>query len=202
MLDSTYVGNFGSGTPTLAQLLGTQELSEDDKVRYGIPDTEDGQGVPNYIHRFDTLEELAEGMGIDCGNLLATVERFNGFCEEGVDRDWNRGTGSWERYTCGNQARVDSGEIKNPCLAPIAQPPFFCVEVYPGMLQTKGGLVINGNAQVMNLRGEVIPRLYAGSCTIANPLGRGYGWAGGTVANGFVVGFVAASHLATLEPWE
>lgn len=200
--DGTYVGNFGSGTPTLAQLLGTAELTEDDKVRYGIPDSGDNAGVPPYVHRFETIEELADGMGIDKENLLATVERFNGFCEEGVDRDWNRGAGSWDRYTCGNQERVDSGELKNPCLAPIAQPPFFCVEIYPGMLQTKGGIVINGNAQVLNVRGEVIPRLYAGSCTIANPLGRGYGWAGGTVANGFVVGYVAGSHVATLEPWE
>lgn len=75
-------------------------------------------------------------------------------------------------------------------------------EIYPGLLQTKGGLVINNKAQVKNVRGEVIPRLYAASNVVANPLGRGYGWAGGTLANGTVVGYVAGCDIATLEPWE
>ena len=61
---------------------------------------------------------------------------------------------------------------------------------------------INANAQVKNVRGEVIPRLYAGSCCIANVLGRGYPGGGTTLANGFVVGYVAANHIATLQPWE
>lgn len=200
--DSTYKGNFGSGTPTLAQMREGGEVSAEDRSRYGIPEGTTIEGLPEHVRMFDTLEELADVMGINKENLLATIERFNGFCADGVDLDWNRGVGSWDRYTCGDQERVDSGELVNPCLAPIVEPPFFCVEVYPGMLQTKGGIVINKNAQVMNVRGEVIPRLYAGSCTIANPLGRGYGWAGGTVANGYVVGYVAGSHVATLEPWE
>jgi succinate dehydrogenase/fumarate reductase flavoprotein subunit len=161
-----------------------------------------GGDLPVYLHRFDTLEELADEMNIKKENLLTTVSRYNGFCETGVDLDWNRGETSWDRNTCGDWARYDAGELVNPCLSPLNEGPFYCVKVYPGMLQTKGGIAINGKAQVLNVRNEVIPRLYAASCTIANPLGKGYGWAGGTIANGYVVGYVAGSDIATLTPWE
>ena len=97
---------------------------------------------------------------------------------------------------------MESGELKNPCMAPLKEGPFYCSEIYPGMLQTAGGIEINANAQVVNVRGEVIPRLYAGGCCIANVLGRGYPIGGTTLANGYVVGYVAANHIATLQPWE
>ena len=151
---------------------------------------------------FDTMEELADGMGIDKRNLLDTVERWNGFCEEGVDRDFGRGVNTWGVFLQGDQSRVDSGELKNPCLAPLEKGPFYCVELYPAMLQTAGGMEINANAQVKDVRGEVISRLYAGSTCIANTMGRAYPFGGTMLANGFVVGYVAANHIATLMPWE
>ena len=181
--DSNYTGSLGSAVP--------QKM------------TSEGAEVPSYVKRFDTLEELADGMGINKENLLSTVERFNGFAAEGVDPDYNRGANSWDRYTGADMERFKNGEIANPCLAPVENGPFYVVEVYPGMMQTKGGIVINGNAQAVNTRGEAIPRLYAGSNCIANPLGRGYGWGGATAANGFVVGYIAANHIAdSLKPWE
>ena len=183
VMDSTCKTSLGSGAPSLTQVMESGEL-------------------PEWLHRFDTLEELADGMGIDKEGLLATVERWNGFCAEGADLDYSRGVAAWDRSTCGDAARVESGELKNPCLAPIAEAPFYCLEVYPGMMQTAGGLRVNGNAQVLNVRGQVIPRLYAGSSTAQSPTGRGYGFGGATVANGMILGYVAAGHVATLEPWE
>lgn len=183
VFDGTYAGAFGFGAPTLAQLLKEEEL-------------------PSWIHAFDTMEELADGMGIDQENLLATVARWNEMCKDGVDLDWHRGEEVWDRYTCGDASRVESGELKNPCMAPLNNGPFYCIEVYPSLLTTSGGMEINGNAQVKNVRGEVIPRLYAGSNCIASPTGRGYALSGTANANGFVVGYVAANHIATLEPWE
>ena len=181
--DGTYKGSFGNGVEPLSSMIESGEF-------------------PEWLHVFDTMEELADGMGIDKENLLATVERWNAMCEEGVDKDWHRGEGTWDRFTAGNASRVESGELKNPCIAPLKEGPFYCSEIYPGMLQTAGGIEINANAQVVNVRGEVIPRLYAGGCCIANVLGRGYPIGGTTLANGYVVGYVAANHIATLQPWE
>ena len=163
---------------------------------------EEGEEIPSHIAQYDTLEALASDKGINVTNLLATVERFNGFCETGVDEDWHRGENSFDRNTCGKKDRVESGELLNPCLAPLVDGPFFCVEIYPGMMQTKGGLVVNEHAQVLNTNGNVIPRLYAGSNTIANPTGRGYGWGGATIANGYIVGYMAADHASTLTSWD
>ena len=183
VLDGTYKASFGFGAPTLGQLLKEGEL-------------------PEWIQAFDTMEELADAKGIDKENLLATVERWNMMCEDGVDLDWHRGEETWDRFTCGDQSRVDSGELKNPCMAPLAEGPFYCVEVYPSLLTTSGGMEINGKAQVKNVRGEVIPRLYAASNCIASPTGKGYAFPGTANANGFIVGFVAANSVAELEPWE
>ena len=180
--NKTYAGGFGNGTPPLSTMI------------------KDGE-FPEWVHAFDTMEELADGMGIDKENLLATVTRWNGMCETGVDEDWNRGVGTWDKFTTGDMKRVESGELKNPSMAPLEEGPFYCVELHPGMLQTAGGMEINGNAQVKNIRGNVIPRLYAGSNCIASPIGRGYAIGGTTLANGYIVGYAAANHIATLEPW-
>lgn len=184
IFDDTYNGPLGHAMPNLAKI------------------AEEGLELPTYVEKFDTMEALAEAKGIDKENLLATVERFNGYCETGIDPEFHRGEPSWDKYTCGNMQRYEDGELKNPCMSPLEDGPFYVMELYPGMMQTKGGLVINEHAQVMNVNGNPIPRLYAGSCTIANPLGRGYGWGGGTIANGFIPGFMAGEHLATLTPWD
>ena len=182
-MDETYAGNLGNALPTLKQVADSGE-------------------VPEWLNKFDTMEELADGMGIDKDNLLATVGRFNGFCEQGVDPDFHRGEGTWDLWTSGDVSRVESGELKNRCLAPLEKGLFYCLPVYPGMLQTSGGVRINGNAQVLNVRGGVIPRLYCGSTAAQSPTGRGYGFGGATLANGIVTGYVAAGHIATLAPWE
>ena len=184
IVDSTFNGSFGNGTPTLSSMVESGEF-------------------PEWMHAFNTMEELADGMGIDKEGLLATVERWNAMCEEGVDKDWCRGESTWDKFTTGDMSRVESGELKNPSMAPLsAEGPYYCVELYPGMLATSGGIEINGNAQVKNVRGEVIPRLYAASNCIASPTGRAYAIGGNAIANGFIVGYVAANHIATLEPWE
>ena len=183
IMDGTYTGPLGKGGGDFQSMIETGEF-------------------PEWMHVFNTMEELADGMGIDKEGLLATVGRWNAMCEEGVDKDWARGEGTWDKFTMGSMARVESGELKNPSMAPLKEGPFYCMEIYPGMLQTAGGMEINASAQVKNVRGEVIPRLYAGSSCIANALGRGYPGGGTTLANGFVVGYVAANHIATLEPWE
>lgn len=184
IFDDTYNGPLGHAMPNLAKI------------------AEEGLELPSYVGKYDSLEELADAMGIDKENFLATVEKFNGYCETGIDPEFHRGEPSWDKYTCGNMQAFEAGEMKNPCMTPLVDGPFYVMEMYPGMMQTKGGLVINEHAQVMNVNGNPIPRLYAGSCTIANPLGRGYGWGGGTIANGFIPGFMAGEHLATLTPWD
>src|SRR6185312_7775971 len=45
-----------------------------------------GMKTPAFIPQADTLGELARKLGVDAEGLAATVQRFNGFAREGVDR--------------------------------------------------------------------------------------------------------------------
>lgn len=43
-----------------------------------------------YIQKADTLEELATMLNIPADSFVATVERYNGFCDAGVDEDFGK----------------------------------------------------------------------------------------------------------------
>ena len=45
----------------------------------------------------DTVAGLAEQIGVDPAALEATVERFNGFAQSGVDEDFARGENDWDK---------------------------------------------------------------------------------------------------------
>ncbi len=148
-----------------------------------------------YLKRADSLESLAEQCGMDAATLTATVERFNRFAESGVDEDFHRGEGAHERY------QGDPRHTPNPCLAPLAQPPFYAIQVYPGDVGTSGGLLCNEHAQVMNVDGEVIPGLYAAGNVTASVMGRTYPGAGASIGASTVFSFIAANH-AVAQPAE
>ncbi|MFK4100324.1 FAD-dependent oxidoreductase [Streptomyces sp. NPDC019531] len=145
------------------------------------------------MKRADTLEDLARQCGIDAGGLLKTVERFNRFAEAGVDEDFHRGEGHHEQYY------GDITHRPNPCLGPVAEPPYHAVALYPGDIGTSGGLLCDEHARVLDTEGEPIEGLYAtGNCT-ASVMGRKYLGAGASIAASAVFGYVAANH-ASLVP--
>jgi flavocytochrome c len=93
-----------------------------------------------YVRKFDSLNELAEAYGIPGGRFLATVERFNRAFKDGKDE-------------MGKPLLQDSG--------PIVNPPFFGVRIWPKVHYTMGGIRINPRAEVIDLTGRPIPRLFA-----------------------------------------
>jgi succinate dehydrogenase/fumarate reductase flavoprotein subunit len=72
--------------------------------------------------------------------LVATVDRYNGFVENGVDADFVRPT---PRYK-------------------IATPPFYAAWATPVIHDTRAGLRINARCQVLDTNGAVIAGLYCG----------------------------------------
>jgi len=140
-----------------------------------------------------TVGELAERLGIDAAGLETTVERFNRFAREGEDRDFHRGENSYDLLY---------GDIRvkpNPCLAPIAEPPFYGVEVHPGDIGTKGGLLTNADAIVLDESGDVIPGLYAIGNSAASVMGRYYPGAGATLGPAMTFGYIAARHACAAD---
>ncbi len=140
----------------------------------------------------DTLEELAEKLGIDAQGLAVEVEKFNGYAAAGVDEDFHRGEkASGIQIFAGS---VDRPELANPLLGPIDTPPFYGAIYIGGTCGTCGGVKINENGQVLGVDGEVIDGLYAcGNCTAALS-GNGYLGGGGTLGPGAVMAYAAARH--------
>jgi succinate dehydrogenase/fumarate reductase flavoprotein subunit len=88
----------------------------------------------------DTLEELADKIGVDKAAFLDEVERYNGFCEKGVDDDYAK---------------------ESVFLFPIKEPPFYATMCAPAILVCVGGLNINTDLQVLDANRKPIGGLYA-----------------------------------------
>jgi len=142
-----------------------------------------------FLQSAPTLSALASKLGLDAQALETTVARFNGFAQTGSDADFHRGENSYD---------LMYGDVRlgpNPCLAPISEAPFYAVEVFPGDIGTKGGILTNPDACALDTAGKVIPGLYAiGNCS-ASAMGRYYPGAGATLGPAMTFGFVAANHV-------
>jgi succinate dehydrogenase/fumarate reductase flavoprotein subunit len=165
--------------------------------RYYLPGSGYQAGViPDWMTQADTLEELCEKLGIDTEGFNATLEVFNPNAENGVDPLFHRGEYQFDLISSGDATRTD---LKNNCLAPISQGPFYGCEYVPGTCGTNGGLRINANAQVIDVKGNPIPRLYAVGNTSGSVFGDSYPGGGGTLGAGSVFGMLAGRHAVSLE---
>lgn len=93
------------------------------------------------VKGFDTLEALAAAYGIPSGALLETVKGYNQAVAAGTTDEFGK----------------DLGQNAGP----ITTPPFYGIRLYPKVHYTPGGVGINAKAQVLDLRGRPIPRLFA-----------------------------------------
>jgi 3-oxosteroid 1-dehydrogenase len=138
-----------------------------------------------------TLAELAGAVGLPADGLLATVEEFNSFARGGWDERFRRGESAYDRYY------GDPRQRPNPCLAPLAVPPFHAVRIVPGDLGTKGGLRVDERFRVLRADNAPIPGLYAAGNVSASVMGRTYAGAGATIGPAITGGYVAVLDLAT-----
>lgn len=153
--------------------------------------------IPDWIKKADTLEELCEILGIDARGLKATLEVFNENAREGKDPIWHRGEYEFDRGTAGDLTGKRT-DLKNNCLAPVEKPPFYGAPYVPGTCGTNGGLRINGYAQVLDVWGKVIPRLYAVGNASGSVMGAAYPGGGSTLGAGCVFAMLAGRHAASL----
>ncbi|WP_297835950.1 FAD-dependent oxidoreductase [Pseudomonas sp.] len=135
-------------------------------------------------------------------NLHSTIERFNGFAENGCDEDFHRGETAIELYF---NMGARPGNDKNETLWPIsAEGPYYATLLAPATLDTKGGPRTDVTAQVLNRSGAAIDGLYAvGNC--AGAMSGGSYWAGGAtlgpiITMGYVAGLNAARQKVRAAP--
>jgi fumarate reductase flavoprotein subunit len=87
-----------------------------------------------------SLDEIAAWMGLEPDTLKAAVQRYNDACDKGYDADF----------------------AKDPrFLLPIRKAPFYALKCYQGFHGTVGGIKINHYMEVVDLKDDPIPGLYA-----------------------------------------
>ncbi len=89
----------------------------------------------------NSVEELAENMGVDPAVLKATVDEYNRFCETGHDAQFAK---------------------KRIYLRALTGPKFYAVKARTLILGTKGGIRVNEKLEAVDKNDDPIPGLYAG----------------------------------------
>jgi hypothetical protein len=90
-----------------------------------------------FLTRASSIRELASKAGIDAAGLERTIDAMNEYARTGKDLEFGRGDAEYDRYY------ADPAIKPNPCLAPIAEAPFYAMRIDPGDFGTHGGLVID-----------------------------------------------------------
>jgi succinate dehydrogenase/fumarate reductase flavoprotein subunit len=115
----------------------------------------------------DTIEELAAKTGLDPAALRASVDRFNAFAANGKDEDFGRGEDEYDTFFA-------SAGDPNKALVPVDRAPYTAAQLVLSDLGTKGGLVTDAAARVLDTSGTPIPGLYAASNSTASVFGSAY----------------------------
>jgi len=89
----------------------------------------------------ETLAELAGKLGVPADALQDTVTKHNQYMKDGKDPEFNRS------YT--------------KVMLPLDEGPFYGIAQWPAVHFCMGGLRINGQAQVLDIFSNPIPRFYA-----------------------------------------
>jgi 3-oxosteroid 1-dehydrogenase len=140
---------------------------------------------PAFVRTADTIEALAAKIALDPMTLKATVERFNGWSKEGVDRDFHRGETAWERHY-----------TKDRALATIEKGPFHAAPFLYASVGTKGGPRTNRHCQVLRRDESVIGGLYCAGIAMASPIGTKAVGAGTTIGPCLTFGYIAGKAIA------
>ncbi|WP_314581272.1 FAD-dependent oxidoreductase [Enterococcus gilvus] len=103
------------------------------------------------IFQAATLEELAEKANMSRESLVDTVARYNGWVEKQKDEDFDR--------------QLEFLQEK------VGEGPYYMIEQKPRFATTMGGLVANGDLQVMNRNDQAIEGLYAAGEVVGGVMG-------------------------------
>ena len=119
------------------------------------------------------------------------MQEHNHYAETGIDEAFGKGGTEY------NQFNGDPTNKPNPCLRPIAEPPYFAVAVYPSIMGTCVGLATDRDARVLDVNGEAIEGLYAVGNDMASLFRGVYVGPGITLGPALVFAYRAVMHLAS-----
>lgn len=142
---------------------------QEDQVHNQLNFADDGTGR---VYADDTLEGLAEQVGIDPDVLVEEVAKFNEFAENGYDEDFGR--------------VLFDNDMTGPYMIRV---------LAPSTHYTNGGLLTTIDARVVGTDGEIIPNLFAAGEVMGGIHG-GNRLGGNAVPEAFVFGRIAGEIAA------
>lgn len=156
-----------------------------------VPDHKLRRSWHNTVYwKADTLAGLAEQIGVDAAGLQASADKMSSYARSGKDLDFDRGGNAFDRYY------GDVNVKPNPNLAPIAKAPFYAMKLFPGDIGTKGGLLTDRDARVLDGQGRPIEGLYCVGNSSASVMGPAYPGAGSTLGPAMTFAVRAVAHMA------
>lgn len=140
----------------------------------------------------DTIEALADKIGVPSGTLRRTVEKFNGYAEAGVDEEFRRGEDPYDTFFC---RPSKAAEAPNAALRPISAGPFYAARIILSDLGTKGGVRTDVDGRALRQDGSAIDGLYAAGNTSASLSGRFYPGPGVPLGTAMAFAYRAVQHM-------
>jgi succinate dehydrogenase/fumarate reductase flavoprotein subunit len=131
-----------------------------------------------WIKKGDAIADLAREIGIRPEALQETISRYNIYCIGGYDPEFGRPPHH---------------------LIPIIRPPFYAIPTRPVLINTQGGPKRNSRAEIIDINGEPIRRLYS-----AGELGSIWGIiypGAGNISEALAFGRIAGRNAAAEAPW-
>ena len=147
-------------------------LIADDEIKKTAANTSqekiDRQVEAGTLFRADTLEELAEKVGMDPAVLVDTVNKYNSYVEAGEDPEFHKDTFSLK----------------------VEKAPFYATPRQPAVHHTMGGLKIDTATRVLDANNKPIKNLFAAG-EVAGGIHAGNRLGGNALADIFTFGRIA-----------
>ena len=158
---------------------GLVYMIADERIRQTAANTSDEtiereieEGI---IIQADTLEELAQKIGIQPAQLTATISQYNACVDQGHDPEFHKSAFGLK----------------------VEQAPFYATPRQPSVHHTMGGLKIDVRARVIGKDGEIIPGLYAAG-EVTGGIHAGNRLGGNALIDIFTFGRIAGESAADL----
>jgi tricarballylate dehydrogenase len=175
--------------PKRYAIWGRLVAGQPDQIAYAIIDS---QGVNRFMPSVftpivdDTIEGLAEQLGLPPDATRSTIDAYNAACP----------AGQIDQFILDGKSTKGLTPEKTNWSAPISTPPFYGYPLRPGITFTYLGVAVNERAQILMADGRPFANMFAaGEIMAGNILGQGY-LAGIGMTIGGVFGRIAGEEAA------
>lgn len=154
--------------------------AERDLMAINTQEEVDKEVEAGLIQKYDSIEELCEGTGMNLEVLTETLEVYNAACAAGYDDKF----------------------LKDPkYLASVDTPPFYAAEMGVSITSTRGGLKIDDHIRVCDKGGVPIEGLYAAGNTAGSFYGHVYpsNMPGSGIGHGQTFGWIAVKDMLGID---